>query len=211
MKRAFLIFVASAALALCQEQPAAEHAPQGEHTVNAEAGKGGVEHGAAEQHGDPMIWWKWANFAILAGVLGYMIGKKAPGFFRARTEEIQRDIAEATRLREAAEAKVAEMESRLASLQSEVEKLRTEARSEMEHEGERIRQETARLIAKVQSNTEQEIESMAKHATHELKVYSAKLAIEMAEGRIRGAMSSGVQERLVEQFVRDLDAKGLKN
>ena len=46
----------------------------------------------AEQ-GDPMIWWKWANFAILAVGLGYLTGKHVPPLFRKQSQEIQNALA----------------------------------------------------------------------------------------------------------------------
>ena len=52
-----------------------------------------AKEGQAEQ-GDSMIWWKWANFAILAAGLAYLIGKNVPPLFRKQSDEIQRALAE---------------------------------------------------------------------------------------------------------------------
>ena len=48
------------------------------------------ESGEAGKGEDSLSVWKWANFLILAGGLGYLIGKSAPGMFRNRTSEIQK-------------------------------------------------------------------------------------------------------------------------
>ena len=58
------------------------------------------------------IYWKWANFIILAGVLGYFVYKKAGAFFRSRTETIRQGIEEADRLRRDAERRVQPVEVR---------------------------------------------------------------------------------------------------
>ena len=80
----------------------------------------------AEQ-GDPWIWWKWANFAILAVGLGYLIGKNVPPLFRKQSNEIQSALAEAAKVKQEAAAYAASVEARLANLQSEIEKLRETA------------------------------------------------------------------------------------
>ena len=78
--------------------------------------------------GDPWLGWKWANFAILAAGLGYLIRKHAPAFFEQRSLEIRQGIAEATKAKQEAEARAAAMERRLASLESEIASLRAGAR-----------------------------------------------------------------------------------
>jgi|SRR5947209_4023846 len=187
---------------------AAQHAT--DHTINPNPGAT-VDKDVAVEYRDPMLKWKWINFAILAGVLGYLIGKQAPAFFKGRSETILRDIHEATKVREEAEARAREMELRLANLGNEVEKLRREAKELMAQEGQRIRQETAQQITRVQQSAEQDIAAAAKHATQELKAYSANLAVDLAEQRIRTQMTGDIQDRLVNRFVHELDGKGARN
>ena len=82
----------------------------GEHASEA-SGEG--EHGGMEI-------WKWANFAILAGGLGYLIGKNAGPFFAGRTQQIRKDMIESGEMRKQAEARAAEVDRRLASLETEI-------------------------------------------------------------------------------------------
>jgi F-type H+-transporting ATPase subunit b len=168
------------------------------------AQEGTPAHEIEESKGDPWIWWKWANFLILAGGLGYLIGKSAPAFFRSRSEEIQSGIVEAGKLRRDAEARAAAIELRTAGLQAEIEGIRANARAEMEAEGERIRRETEQQIRRIQEQSQQELAALAKLAREELKSYAGSLALDMAEQRIRGRMDAGTQNRLVQVFVHDL-------
>ncbi|MGH9558831.1 MAG: hypothetical protein ACRD30_06280, partial [Bryobacteraceae bacterium] len=39
--------------------------------------------------------WTWIDFAILIVAMAYLIGKTLPAFFRRRTQDIQKGIAEA--------------------------------------------------------------------------------------------------------------------
>ena len=158
----------------------------------------------AGESGDPWIVWKWVNFAILAAGLGYLIGKTAPAYFRSRTEEIQRALTEAMREIKDAEAKATDLDLRLASIQTEVDNLRAQARAEMAAEGERIRAETDRHLNRIQDQTTQEIALMARSARDDLRKYSAGLALDLAEQRIRSRMTPGAQDGLVDEFVHDL-------
>jgi F-type H+-transporting ATPase subunit b len=169
----------------------------------------GGEHAAGG--GDPFIWWKWANFAILAIAIGYLLGKVLPEFFRSRTETIQRDIKESARIKQEALARAAEVEKKMATLQTEVESMRQQARSEMAAEGERIRRDTEAQIVRMQSQAQMQIESASKAAQQDLKKYAATLAIDLAEQRLRGSMTGDAQNALVERVVADLAKKGANN
>lgn len=182
---------------------AQEHAtPAAGHTSEAGA--------AAHDAGDPFLMWKWINFAMLAAVLYVLGAKHLPAFFNGRNEEITKGIADARRMKAEADQRVAEVEQRLARMESEIESLRANARKEMEGEGERIRKETEGLIAKVKANAENEIEAITKNARLDLKNHSAKLALELAEQRIRGSVASA-DGGLVDTFIRDLERKGAQN
>jgi F0F1-type ATP synthase membrane subunit b/b' len=163
-----------------------------------------------KEAGDEGKWmpWKWANFLILAGGLGYLIGKNSGGFFRGRTEAIQKDMAESSRLKAEAEAKAREIASRLDALGAEIEKLRAEAKATFSVEGEHIRQETEKHLARVQQQTEREIDSMSKAARAHLRAYAAQLAVDLAEERIRTRMDPAAQSRLLDNFTRGLGTTG---
>ncbi len=85
----------------------------------AEGQPGGEEEGGLQL-------WKWANFLLLAGGIGYLIGKNAGPLFAARTRQIRKDIIEADEARKEAEARAAAVERRLAGLEAEIAALREE-------------------------------------------------------------------------------------
>ncbi len=158
----------------------------------------------AAESGDPWIIWKWVNFAILAGGLGYLIGKAAPAYFQSRRDEIQGALAEAAREIKDAEAKAAELDRRFSGIQSEVGRLRDEARTAMAAEAARIRVETERHQKRIQDQTAQEITLMARVARDELRKYSAGLALDLAEQRIRSRINADTQAGLVDGFLQDM-------
>jgi F0F1-type ATP synthase membrane subunit b/b' len=99
----------------------------------------------------------------------------------------------------------------VSQLSAKVDALRQRSREEIAREGERVRAETETAIQKIQTQAEAEIQSAAKHATQELKAWSAKLALDLAERRIRDGMDPATQEQLAETFVADLRGKAARN
>ena len=161
----------------------------------------GKEGGESEGHNEL---WKWANFAILAGGLGYVIGKNAGPFFAARSQSIRKEMVEADEARKNAEARAADVDRRLANLEAEIATLKSEAQHEARAETQRLTQHTAAEIAKIEAHAEQEIASAAKAARMELKRYAAELAVQLAEQKLRSRMTPDVEDALVQGFVRNL-------
>ena len=170
-----------------------------------------AEKAGSTEKSEPGIAWKWANFAILAVGLGYLVNKNLPPFFRSRTAEIQQGITEAQQIKRDAEARAAQVEARIQKLGDEIEQFRTQSREEMQQEGERIRQETAKQLGHLEHQAQQEIESAGKVARRELKDYAAKLALDLAEQRVRARLNAGTETALVDGFIHDLQRQESKN
>jgi F-type H+-transporting ATPase subunit b len=107
-------------------------------------------------------------------------------------------------VKEEAAAFAAGIEARLANLQSEIEKLRTDARAEMDAEGARIQRETERHLDRIREQAAQEIELLTRGAKDELRKYSAELAVNLAEQRIRAQMNPAMQQNLAQGFLHDM-------
>ena len=165
------------------------------------SGSGHGESGAAHTN---VTAWKWANFVLLGGALGYLIYKNAPAFFLARSEAIRQGLDEAQKLKAKAEAESAAVEARLKQLEQDIAALRASAHQETASEAERARARTQQELAKVQLRAEEEISSAANSAQTELRRYAADLALELAKQMIQQRMGPGDQEHLIHSFARDL-------
>jgi len=161
----------------------------------------GKEESFAEKHELEL---KWANFLLLAGLLGYFIGKNAGPFFAARSASIRKDMEESLRQRKEAEAMAADVDRRLANLEKDIAALRGQGEAEARAETERVAQESEAEIAKIQAHSEQEIASAGKAARMALKRYAAELAIGLAEQKVRARMTPDTEDALVQGFVRNL-------
>jgi F-type H+-transporting ATPase subunit b len=183
-----LVFAGSVALA--QEHEGAEKKTGAEK-----------EESFAEKHELAL---KWVNFLLLAGLLGYTLGKNAGPFFSARSAGIRKDMDESLRQRKEAETKAADVDRRLANLEKDIAALRGQGEAEAKAETERIAQQTTAEIAKIQTHAEQEIASAGKAARMALKRYSADLAVALAEQKVRARMTPETEDALVQGFVRNL-------
>jgi F-type H+-transporting ATPase subunit b len=182
---------------------AAAHAPAAQEPAAEKAAERAAEPPSQGEHGGLELW-KWANFAVLAGALGYLVAKNAGPFFTARSRQIRRDMIEAEELRKQAEARAADVDRRLASLDAEIAALRADSQRETQSETERLSRYVTAEMAKVQAHAQQEIVAAGRAARLDLKRHSAKLAVALAEQKIRARMGSTTQEILVQNFVRKL-------
>lgn len=165
------------------------------------------QQAASEKPGqtvEPSSFWDWANFVLLAAVLGYIMRKSLPPLFRKQTDEIQAALAEAAKVKQDAAAFAASVERRLENLQREIEVLRKNAHDEMKAEGERLSRETERHLHRIREQAAQEIELMTRGAKDALRRYAAELSVRAAEERIRARMNPEQQEGLVGAFLQDL-------
>jgi F-type H+-transporting ATPase subunit b len=197
MKRHLLPIAALAVLTYAPASIAQE-------TATEKAVERASESPAEGEHGGMEIW-KWANFAVLAGALGYLVSKNAGPFFAARSRQIRKDMIEADDLRKQAEARAAEVDRRLANLDAEIAALRAESQRETQSESERLSKYAVAEIGKLQAHAQQEIVSAGKAARLELKRYSAHLAVTLAEQKIRARMGATTQDILIQNFVSKLE------
>jgi F-type H+-transporting ATPase subunit b len=163
------------------------------------------------ESGDELAVWRWANFAILAAGIAYLLVKNLPSFFSTRTSTIQKEISEAQKLKQESEQRAAAILKRVSSLGADIEAFGVQSRAEMEREGERIREQGAVHIRKLKEQAESEIESASKAARRELRSYAADLALDLAGQRIRARLDAGIEAGLVERFVGDLKRQESKN
>jgi F-type H+-transporting ATPase subunit b len=168
-----------------------------------------AEKAGSTEKSEPGIAWKWANFAILAVGLGYLVNKNLPPFFRSRTAEIQQGITEAQQIKRDAEARAAQVEARMQKLGEEIDQFRAQSREEMRQEGERIQQETVKQLRHLEQLAQQEIKAASKAARRELKSYAAQLALDLAEQRVRARLNAGTETALVDGFIQDLQRQEL--
>lgn len=151
---------------------------------------------------------QWINFAIVAGVLGWLLVTKAPGFFAGRAAGIASAIEEGSRLKAEAEARRRDAQQRLTNLASELEELRAASRRDAAAEAQRIRAATQEEAAKIERAAQAEVEAAGRSARLELRTLAAKLSVERAEAVLRAEMTPAAEDGIFTSFVGQLTAPG---
>jgi len=166
-----------------------------------------ADEGANAAHEHSVEIFKWINFAIVAGLLGWVFLKLTPPVFRKRAETISSAITKATAAKAEADRQLKDAESRLARLPQEVSELRASAQREDVAEAERIRNATQNDIQKVGLAAKAEIEAAERAARMELKAIAANLAVDGAESLLAKQLTPQTQEALVAAFMKTLEER----
>jgi F-type H+-transporting ATPase subunit b len=138
------------------------------------------EEGEAGGH---ELFYKFINFALLVGGLGYVLRKPLAAFFSARSASIQKSLEEGRKALEASQAQLQAVEERLRHLEAEIAAFKAAASQEMEAEGQRLRQAAAEEAEKILESARAQMETAVRAAKLELKAYAAQQAVDLAKGR----------------------------
>jgi F-type H+-transporting ATPase subunit b len=152
--------------------------------------------------------WKFFNLLVFIGLLIYLLRRPLSESLVARREAIRRELTRAQEERAAALAKLEEVKSRLAHLDSEVEAIRAQAVREAAEERERITRTTEEEMRKLREHAQREIEGAGKAARQELRRYAAEQSVRLAEEFIRRDMRADDDARLMGQYVEGLGGIG---
>lgn len=147
---------------------------------------------------------KLVNLLLFAGLLVYILRRPIGQAFRDRRDHIRRELMRAQEERNAALAKLEEVEGRLARLDSEVESIRAQAQKDAAEERVRIERQTEEEIRKIREQSQRDIESAAKAARAGLREYAAEQSVRLAEEMIRRDIRPEDDARLVNEYVEEL-------
>jgi F-type H+-transporting ATPase subunit b len=165
-----------------------------------------AQHRESEtQEVDQLMKWEVINFAIFAIGLGFVIVKTAPAFFNARSADIQRAIKEATGLKMEADLRYSEVDRKMANLAGEMEKIRAEAKAEMQREHERMLNETKQEIEHIHRNVAAESEGLQAEGALKVRQHTTHLALALAERRLRDRFTGANADDLLQDFVNLVD------
>ncbi len=198
--------------AFLQSEPSEGAPPRAAVTEHSAAPS---EHEAASSGEDSehSVWdeiFHWANFLIIAGGAWYLGRKYAGPFFEQRATAIRADMKQSAQALEEASRRLSRIEATLGRLDDAIRELRQAALGESAAERERTEKLAQADTDKITRAAEQEIASALKTARRDLQVYTAELAVGLAEKQIRGALSPESEKRIFRSFLHDLgNASGL--
>jgi F-type H+-transporting ATPase subunit b len=146
------------------------------------------------------------NFAIIALAILWFMKSSLPGYFKSRNEAIARGIEEARAASDDAKRRLADIEQRLAKLDTEVAQIRASSETESAAEEARIRAAAETDVKRILEQAEQEIDAAGRQARRDLRGLAAGLAVDLAAGKLR--IDAETDENLVRNFVTQLGKGG---
>jgi F-type H+-transporting ATPase subunit b len=166
----------------------------------ASGGGGGAHADSGAQMKD--FGWRVLNFAVLIGILVFAIKKAdVKGTLAARQSQIEKDLKEAQEGKAAAEAKLAEYTAKLSQATKEIDELQAAIIREGEQEKERIIAEAKTAAQKIAAQAAQSAEQETVKARAELRAEAARLAVEIATGKLTSAIRRADHDRFVGEYL----------
>ena len=151
--------------------------------------------------------WKFFNLALFVGLMVYVLMRANIGqAFRTRADSIKAELEKARNERDAALAKLKEVEERLAGLNDQVSAISEKSRAEAEQERQRIAESTKEEVSKLSAQAQREIENAAKAAKSELRKFAAEQSVRIAEDLINRDIRPEDDAKLMSENIQQMGA-----
>ena len=152
--------------------------------------------------------WKFVNLLVFVSLMIYILVRKARlgEAFRTRRERIKAELDKARTERDAALAKLKEVEERLTGLNDQLANIKERSQREAAEERERISLSTENEISKLTAQAQRDIENAAKAAKSELRRFTAEQSVRMAEELIKREMRPEDDVRLIGRNIEEMGA-----
>ncbi|MGH9944526.1 MAG: hypothetical protein ACRD9R_19435 [Pyrinomonadaceae bacterium] len=152
--------------------------------------------------------WKFINLFVFVGLLAYALRRPLSEAMRVRRETIRRELIRAQEERNAALAKLEEVNARLAGLDAEVAAVREQSQREAAAESERLALSTEEEVRKVREQARREIDMATKAARQDLRRFAAEQSVGLAEEMLRRNIRPEDDARLMSDYIRELEGVG---
>ncbi len=179
-------------------------AASAQERAQATAAEHGAEPAEASHDGILPTVARLFNFVLLAGALVYFLRTPVANYLASRGAQIRQDLVTAAEMRSAATAELAAIEAKLNALPSELEALKARGAEDVVAEQARIAQAAAAERERLIERTRREIDMRLRVARRDLTEHAARLAVGIAEERIRRTITPDDQLRLVDRYTAQL-------
>lgn len=148
--------------------------------------------------------WKFVNLAIFLAFGIYIMRRPISEALSTRREAIKKELVQAQEQKALAVAKMAEADSLLSRVDTDVRAVTEQSHKEAEAEKQRVAAAAAREIEKLKQQAEREMDNAAKVARKSLRQFLAQKSVEFARERVRGEISPEADRRLIEDSIGEL-------
>ena len=151
-------------------------------------------------------WYRVMNFAVLAGVLFWLLRKPVSKSLDARIKGIQDQLSELEAQKKDAEKELAEYNQRFTLLEQEAEKIVTEYIRQGNEAKARILEEAEQAAEKLEEQARRNIEHEFHQAKLKLQEDILENALIKAEELIKSKITAEDQDKLVDEYLNKVVA-----
>jgi F-type H+-transporting ATPase subunit b len=146
--------------------------------------------------------WRVFDFAVLIAILVWALKKaNVKGSLSDRQAQIEKSLEDAQAAKAAAEAKLAEYSGKLDRATKEIDEIHAAIVREGEQEKARIIAEAGKAAEKIALQAKQSAEQEIVKARAELRAEAARLAVDIATGKLAGTIQKADHNRFVGEYL----------
>jgi F-type H+-transporting ATPase subunit b len=152
--------------------------------------------------------WPVANLLILIAALVYFGRQPIRAFFATRQDRIRGDLDAAAAALTEAEARHTEWQRKLTRLDAEMARIREQARERAEAERKHILADASASAERIRRDARTAVDQELRRAREELRREAAELAVELAAEMLRARVNEADRGRLVDDFIDTIERSG---
>jgi len=164
----------------------------------------------AEEHGggghESNVLWHAINLALVVGVIVYFARNPIRAFMADRRSSIESNLEAAKRELDSAEARLAECNARVNSLDREIAELRATVQSQAEAERDRLLADARAAAERIRRDAAIAVEQEGRRARDELREEAADIAVRLAGDLLKRTVGDADRTRLVDEFVASVES-----
>jgi len=170
--------------------------------VVARAAEEGAHGGGHESN----LFWHALNLALILGVIVYFARNPIRAFMAERRASIEKNLETAKHELATAEARLAECNDRVASLDREIEELRGAVRAQAETERDRLLADAQAAAERIRRDAALAVEQEGRRARAALREEAADMAVRLAGDLLKRQVGAADRARLVDEFVASVES-----
>jgi F-type H+-transporting ATPase subunit b len=190
------------------------HDAHGEHALGEINWMSGIL-GESKEASEPSLLWRpvgmpppvgaqLINSGILFFILFRVARKPVAEGLKKRKQTILQGFAEAGQMKEAAAARLAEYEQKLAAIDDEINRVRVQMQQGAEQERARVLQEAKERCERMERDAKLLIEQELKAAREQLIAETSKRALDSAQKLVAAQVTAGDKDRLLQEYLATL-------
>jgi F-type H+-transporting ATPase subunit b len=145
------------------------------------------------------------DFVIFVGLIWFFVKGPARKFLAERHERIKAELEAATRLRMLAEARLADLERMVSGVESEIAAIRSQFKADGEREQARILAEAEANADKLRQNAKKQLEQEMSKLREELEQELVRNVLDATEAKVKARLDAGSQKQLAATYVDQLE------